>query len=269
MRTPGVLIRAMASDIIASRELSWRLFVRDVSAQYRQSLFGILWAFLPPIVTSAIFIVLNNQRVIDFGDVGMPYAAYVLVGTILWQIFSESVNAPLKSVTAAQSLLAKVNFPREALIVAAFYLTVLNAVIKSTVIVAAISIFHLTPGWGIVFAPLGVLMLILLGIMIGLIITPVGMLYTDVGSSIPIILQLAFFVTPVVYPPPQTFPFSLLGIFNPVSPLLTAARDLLTTGTMSNPTAALVIGCLTLLGLFLGWIVYRISMPILIERMSS
>lgn len=269
MRTPGSLIRAMIADVIASRELSWRLFVRDVSAQYRQSLFGVLWAFLPPIVTSVIFIVLSRQKVIDFGDVGMPYAAYVLVGTILWQIFSESVNAPLKSVTAAQSLLAKVNFPREALIVSAFYLTVLNGLIKSTVIIAVIVIFHLTPGWGLVAAPFFVLLLILLGTMIGLIITPIGMLYTDVGSSIPIILQLAFFVTPVVYPPPQAFPFSLIGIINPVSPLLTAARDLLTTGSLSNPGAAAIVGVLTLLGLLFGWIVYRISMPILIERMSS
>jgi len=259
----------MAMDVMGSRELSWRFFVRDVSAQYRQSLFGILWAFLPPIVTSAIFIVLNNQRVINFGDVGMPYAAYVLVGTILWQIFTESVNAPLKSVTAAQSLLAKVNFPREALIVSAFYLTVLNALIKSTVIVAVILIFHLAPGWGIIAAPLFILMLILLGMMIGLIITPVGMLYTDVGTSIPIILQLAFFITPVVYPPPQTFPFSLLGVVNPVSPLLTAARDLLTAGVLSNAGPAVVISALTFLGLVIGWIVYRISMPILIERMSS
>ncbi len=269
MRTPGSLLKSMAMDVMGSRELSWRFFVRDVSAQYRQSLFGILWAFLPPIVTSAIFIVLNNQRVINFGDVGMPYAAYVLVGTILWQIFTESVNAPLKSVTAAQSLLAKVNFPREALIVSAFYLTVLNALIKSTVIVAVILIFHLAPGWGIIAAPLFILMLILLGMMIGLIITPVGMLYTDVGTSIPIILQLAFFITPVVYPPPQTFPFSLLGVVNPVSPLLTAARDLLTAGVLSNAGPAVVISALTFLGLVIGWIVYRISMPILIERMSS
>ncbi|HFE66844.1 MAG TPA: ABC transporter permease, partial [Chloroflexi bacterium] len=52
MRSPGLLLRAMVSDIRASRELSWRLFVRDLSAQYRQSVFGVLWAFVPPIITS-------------------------------------------------------------------------------------------------------------------------------------------------------------------------------------------------------------------------
>ncbi|MFN2194648.1 MAG: ABC transporter permease [Anaerolineales bacterium] len=269
MRTPGKLVRSMLADVAASRELSWRLFIRDLNAQYRQSLFGVIWAFIPPIVTSLIFIVLNSRKVIDFGDVGIPYAAYVLVGTILWQMFSESLNAPLKSVTAAQQLLAKVNFPREALIISAIYLTVFNSLIKGLVIGAVIIIFRLQPGWGIIFAPLAIMMLILLGIALGLLVTPIGMLYTDVATSLPIIVQLAFFVTPVVYPPPQNFPFSLIAVLNPVSPLLIAARDLLTTGTLTNPLAVALVSGFVLLALLLGWLIYRVALPILIERMSS
>lgn len=269
VRSPGKLLRSMLADVAASRELSWRLFVRDLNAQYRQSLFGVIWAFIPPIVTSLIFIVLNSRNIIDFGNVGIPYAAYVFVGTILWQVFSESLNAPLKSVTAAQQLLAKVNFPREALIISAIYLTVFNTLIKGLVIGAVIIIFRLQPGWGIIFAPLAILMLILLGITLGLLVTPLGMLYTDVATSLPIIVQLAFFITPVVYPAPQTFPFSLIAILNPVSPLLIAARDLLTTGFLTNPLAVGLVSILTVLGLFLAWLIYRIALPILIERMSS
>jgi lipopolysaccharide transport system permease protein len=269
IRSPGKLLRSMLSDVRGSRELSWQLFIRDLNALYRQSLFGVVWAFIPPIVTSIIFIVLNNRNVIDFGDVGIPYAAYVLIGTMLWQIFSDSLNAPLKSVTAAQQLLAKVNFQREALIVSSFYLTVFNALIKGLVIVAVVVIFRLQPGWGILLAPLAVLMMILLGITLGLFVTPIGMLYTDVATSLPIIVQLAFFVTPVVYPPPETFPFSLIAVLNPVSPLLIAARDLLTIGTISNPLAVGLVSLLTLVGLFFAWLIYRVALPIIIERMSS
>ena len=56
IRVPRRLIRSMWNDLKDSKELSWRLFIRDLSAQYRQSLFGALWAFLPPIITSLIFI---------------------------------------------------------------------------------------------------------------------------------------------------------------------------------------------------------------------
>ena len=94
IRTPGLLLRSMWQDVKASRELSWRLFVRDLSAQYRQSLLGVFWAFVPPIITSVIFIVLQSRNIVNFGETDIPYPVYVLVGTILWQLFTESLNAP-------------------------------------------------------------------------------------------------------------------------------------------------------------------------------
>jgi lipopolysaccharide transport system permease protein len=269
MRSPGQLIKSMWRDLLRSRELAWRLFIRDVNAQYRQSLFGVVWAFIPPIITSLIFIFLNSRRVITFGDVGIPYPAFVLVGTILWQLFSESLNAPLKSVTLAQPLLAKVNFPREALILSAFYLVIFNALIKSVVLAGVVLLFGLQPAWGVVLAPLLILAIIVLGISLGLLVTPLGLLYTDVTTSLPIIVQLLFFVTPVVYPPPQTFPFSLIGVLNPISPFIIAGRDLITLGTISNLTEVLIVSGLILVLLFVSWIIYRVALPILIERISA
>jgi lipopolysaccharide transport system permease protein len=259
----------MWQDFRASRELSWRFFVRDLFAQYRQSLFGVVWAFIPPIVTSLIFIFLQSRNIVNFGETDIPYPVYVLVSVVLWQIFAESLNAPLKSITAAKPLLTKINFPREALIISAFYMTLFNMVIKLSIIVVFILIFRLPVTWGLLFAPLAVLMLDLLGFSIGLILTPVGMLYTDIGSAIPIFIQLFFFVTPVVYPPPQEFPFSLIAIVNPVSPLLIAARDLITVGTISNPIAFTLTSGMTLMLLLVAWLIYRLSLPIIIERMSA
>lgn len=269
VRSPGRLIASMWKDLRSSRELSWRLFVRDLSAQYRQSLFGVFWAFVPPIVTSIIFIFLQTRNIVNFGETDIPYPVYVLVSVVLWQLFAESLNAPLKSVTAAKPLLAKINFPREALIISAFYMVLFNMLIKLVIIVVVILAFNLTPGLGVIFAPLAVLMLSLLGFGIGLALTPVGMLYTDIGTSIPIFTQLFFFVTPVVYPPPETFPFSLIAVLNPVSPLLIAARDLITVGTISNPVAFSVVTMLTWVLLLLTWVLYRLSLPIIIERMSA
>lgn len=269
VRSPGRLIASMWKDLRSSRELSWRLFVRDLSAQYRQSLFGVFWAFVPPIVTSIIFIFLQTRNIVNFGETDIPYPVYVLVSVVLWQLFAESLNAPLKSVTASKPLLAKINFPREALIISAFYMVLFNMLIKLVIIVVVILAFNLTPGLGVIFAPLAVLMLSLLGFGIGLALTPVGMLYTDIGTSIPIFTQLFFFVTPVVYPPPETFPFSLIAVLNPVSPLLIAARDLITVGTISNPVAFSVVTMLTWVLLLLTWVLYRLSLPIIIERMSA
>lgn len=269
MRSPGSLIGSMWRDLRASRELAWRLFVRDLSAQYRQSLFGVLWAFIPPIVTSIIFIFLQSRNVLNFGETDIPYPAFVLVGTMLWQMFSESINAPLRSVTAAKPLLVKINFPREALIVSAFYLVLFNTLIKVIIIAVVFVMFRLQLTWGLLLAPVAILMLLLLGIFLGLLLTPLGMLYTDVATALPVALQLLFFVTPVVYPPPQTLPFSLIAVLNPISPPLIAARDLITTGTISNPLAFMIVSVLTIIGTFLAWVIYRVAMPIIIERISA
>lgn len=243
--------------------------MRDISAQYRQSLLGFAWAFLPPIATATIFIILNNRNIINVGPTNIPYPAFVLIGTVLWQVFLDSLNAPLKVVTASKPLLAKINFPREALILSGIGQTLFNLMIKLTIVVVVFFVYDISLSWGVALSFLVVLILIMLGTTIGLLLTPIGMLYTDITQGLTIITGLWFFVTPVVYPAPTTFPFSLLAVINPVSPILVAARDLATEGTIHNPVAFTVVTLLMLALFFITWIVYRLAIPILIERMSA
>jgi lipopolysaccharide transport system permease protein len=269
LRTPGILLTSMWQDLKDSRELAWRLFVRDISARYRQSILGVFWAFLPPILTGLVFIILQSRQIVSFGETDIPYPVFALFGTTLWQLFTESLNAPLNSVRSARAMLAKINFPREALIVSAFYQMLYNLGIKLVILAGIFVYFGIQVTWGLMLAPLAILMLILLGMTLGLLLTPLGTLFTDVSSGLTFGIQLWFFVTPVVYPPPQSFPFSLIGTVNPVSPLLIGARDLATKGVLTNIEPFLIVSGLTIIGLFIAWLIYRTSLPIIIERMSA
>ncbi|WP_096896347.1 ABC transporter permease [Candidatus Scalindua japonica] len=269
MHTPDRLIRSMFNGLLDSRELAWRLFVRDISARYRQSILGIFWAFLPPLVTGLVFIILQSKRVVNLGETDIPYPVYVLVGTTLWQVFTEGLNAPLKSVIAAKPMLAKINFPREALIVSAFYDVLFNFLIKSVILVGIFVYFKVAVTWGLLLAPMAILILILLGISIGLLLTPLGTLYSDITQGLIVVTSFWFFITPVIYPPPQSFPYSLMSTLNPVSPILMGARDLLTKGVITNIGPFLVVSLLTIITLFIAWMIYRVALPILIERMSA
>lgn len=268
IRTPRQLARSMIKDLKASTELSWTLFIRDITAQYRQSLLGVLWTFLPPIVTSFVFIVLQNSGVMELGNTAVPYPVYVLVGTILWQIFTDSLNSPLKAVKSSQAMIVKINFPREALIVSGFLLVLFNSLIKIVVLIGVLLVFEVKFTPGILLASIPTFMLILLGIGSGLLLVPIGLLYSDVSAALPTVTQILFFLTPVVYVAPQTFPYSLLTV-NPVTPLLVAARDLITTGQMSNFGPCLAASALALALAFFSWILYRIGLPIVIERISA
>lgn len=259
----------MCRDLHDSKELAWRLFVRDFSSRYRQSFLGVFWAFLPAVLSGIVFIVLQAKGVVNLGKVDMPYPVFAIIGTTLWQIFSESVTAPLRTVQSSTSMLAKINFPREALIVAAFYDILSSLGIKSIVILVVMLLFKMPLTLGLLFSIPAVLVLVLFGMALGLVLTPIGMLYRDVGSALAVIVPFWFFATPVVYPPPQTFPYSLVARLNPVSPLLVGSRDLMTMGTIPDVWPFTVVTACTMVGLLAAWLVYRVAMPIIVERMSA
>lgn len=269
IRTPWFLFKSMLKDLLDSRELAWRLFIRDITAQYRQSILGILWAFVPPIMASAIFILLQSRGVLNVGETQIPYPVYVLVGTMLWQLFTESLNAPLKSVNTSKTMLAKINFPYEALITSAIYGVLFNLLIKITVIVVIFIYFDVSVSWSILLVTPALIMLMLFGIGVGLLLTPIGMLYNDVTVALPVLVQMWFFLTPVIYPTPDTFPLSIFTLINPVSPLLVGARDLMTLGFISDLTPYIIASCITIVILLVAWVIYHISKPILVERISA
>ena len=269
IRKPRQLFSDMWDGLWRSQELAWRLTVRDISAHYRQSLLGYFWAFVPPIAASMIFIMLNHEGVFNVKEMQISYAAYVLVGTVLWQTFIESVNMPLKVVVGAKSTLAKINFPYEALILSAIGQVLFSFSIKMLIIVGVFIFLDVPVTWGLPLALLASFMLILLGIAIGAMITPIAVLFTDFSFGLMTMLHLWFFLTPVVYPPPDSFPFSLVATLNPVGPILVGARDLATTGAIENLVAFMIVTAVALVALLLIWIVFRLSIPILIERMSA
>jgi len=266
---PGVLLRGMWRDLKASRGLAWRLLVRNISARYRQSALGILWAFIPPIMTTAVFVILRSKGAINIADTIIPYPLFVLTGSILWGVFTGSVNAPLNAIRGGRAMLSKLNFPREALLLAAVGNIIFGFLIKIVLLVAAFIYFGAPLSWSLLFVPLAVAMIILLGMVIGLSLVPVGSLYSDVSTVLPQLLGLWFFLTPVIYPAPTTWPYSLLTRYNPVSPLIIAGRDMMTRGGIYNLPEFLTVSVIVLLAVCVMLVVYRVSLPILIERMSA
>src|SRR3990172_4011301 len=217
---PLFLFREMWQDLLASKELTWQLLIRDISAQYRQSLLGIVWVLLTPLATAGIFILLKKQAILNVEDTGMPYAVFALIGITLWQTFVESINAPLKALTAARPMLAKIKFPYEALILAGAGQVLFNFGLKLLIIALVFLFFKIPLTIGLFASTFAIVMLILLGLFIGLLLTPLGALYTDISRGLVIATHLWFFITPVIYPPLSTFPFNLLATVNPVSPVL-------------------------------------------------
>jgi lipopolysaccharide transport system permease protein len=259
----------MFSDLLASRELAWRLFVRDTSAQYRKSILGYIWAFLPPLVTSLPFIFLNSQGVVSMGETPIPYPAYAMIGTIIWQVFVDALNSPLRTVSAAKPMLARINFPREAILLSGLGQVLLNFLIRLVLLVIVFGWYEISPPPTAVLSFLGILALIIFGFVLGIMLTPIGVLFSDVQQALPVFTLFLLFITPVLYAPPTTgFAAQVAGL-NPLTPLVLATRDWLTLGTTVYVLPFVIVSTVALTLLFLGWMIYRLALPHLIVRIGN
>jgi lipopolysaccharide transport system permease protein len=226
------LLKNMISDLIASRQLAYTLMTRDIKAQYRQSLLGIIWAFIPAIVTAATFTLASQSKLINLGTTDIPYPAYIIFSTALWQTFSESLLSPINGVIAAKDILSKIKFPREAIILAR-----IGEVIFGT-------------GLGMLLAPLNVL-------------------YSDISRGVAIMMGFALFLTPVVFPMPEGDGFfATIVHYNPVTYFLVGIRELTLNGTLVYNTVYIALTAFNIILFFLSWLFYRLSMPFIIERAS-
>ncbi len=169
---PGLLWHEMRHDLWAGRELAWRL--------------AVLWALIIPLANTAVWLFLTGSKVVQVAATPVPYPVFVFTGTLLWSILIDALNAPLQQVTANKALLAKINFPREALIVSGIYQTLFNAAIKLGILLLVLPFLGVHPGWGGLLIPVGLLSLVLMGTAVGLTLTPLGVLYGDIGRGIPL-----------------------------------------------------------------------------------
>lgn len=269
LRHPRKFVHEMISDLWASRELAWRLFVRDVSAQYRTSLLGYVWVFLPPLVASVPFVYLNSAGVIRIADTPIPYAAYAIVGAIIWQTFVDALNSPLRSVNAARSMLTRINFPREAILLSGLMQVGFTFGVRLALLIAVLVAFAVTPPAASPLFLIGMISVALTGFMIGLVLTPLGILYGDIQHGLPIASTFLMLITPVLYPIPASGLGAVVASFNPLTPLITTTRDWLTTGAAAQHIAFLIVSGVTVTLLLLAWILYRLAVPHLVARLGN
>jgi len=263
-------LKTIFAEFPMAHALGYRFAARNIKSRYRQSVLGILWALLPPLATAGVWIVLNHSNVISVKANGINYPLYVITGTMLWSVFAGAVNMPIQTIQNNTSILVKINFPREALLINAFYEVVFNTAISVMIIAGELLFFRIPLTVDLlVFFP-AVLMLMLMGMCAGLLIMPLAMLFKDIQFLLPTVLQFAMYLTPVVYISPSAGAYDRILSLNPVTPVLNLARE----AVMGIPfsvemTTFYIISTIVIIALLAGMVLKRMAMEILIERMGT
>lgn len=259
----------MWKDLASSTDLAWRISMRDFKSQFRQSLLGVFWAFITPLLSTVVWILLQSAGVIQLKNTGIPYAAYVFSGTMIWSIFTESVFAPLQSTQQAKGIMGKINFPKEALLLSGLYKTFGNGLIRIALVIVAFIFLGIYPSIEILFLPFFLIGLISVGFCVGLLLTPFGMLFNDVGRAIPLALQLTMYLSPVIYNIPENPIFSKVMLLNPLTSIIINIRNSMSGLEFVHIDNFMFVQLFAFMLTLLGWRFYRFSIPIIVERSGS
>lgn len=265
LSTPRRFARDLRDDLRIVAHVGWRLFRRNLRVQVRQNLLGYVWMLLPALVSGLVWIYLGRVRILNWQESTLPYPVFVLTGLFLWQGFVEALNCPLQHLQSARSTLTKVRVPHEAFVLAGFGTVLLNMAIRLLILGGVMLWFGIPWHPTLLYVPIGLAMLLLFGLALGWLLAPVGLLYADIANALPVVLNLWFLLTPVVYTAPASVARFLT--LNPITPLLTTTRNWLLTGQGAPAPHFGLIACAAV-GLFvLSWLTYRLAQPHLIVRL--
>jgi lipopolysaccharide transport system permease protein len=182
-----------------SRGMLYFLAIRDIKVRYRQTILGVLWAVLQPLVTMLIMtIVFSKIAQVKTGNI--PYPLFAFTALLPWQLFASCLTRISQSVVTDQSLVTKVYFPRLILPMAAVVAGTVDFCFGFLVLLGLMAWYHYLPGPKILLLPVLMLLAMLSSFAVGTWIAALNTRFRDFGLLVPLIIQVWLFLTPIAYP---------------------------------------------------------------------
>ena len=226
---PGSLSKIDLKELWSYRDLFLVFAWRDISVRYKQTILGILWAILQPVITMIIFtFIFNRMAGIDSGD-GTPYPIFLYTGQLIWKYYSTTITNASNSLVANANLIKKIYFPRLILPCTAATTGLVDFLIASVILAAMMVWYGFSPQMmGLLTFPVLVLTSIICSMGIGLFLAAINVKYRDVRHALPFVISTMMYVTPVIYPVSMLdkYPWAKIAVtwLNPISGVISNAR---------------------------------------------
>src|SRR5947208_3476616 len=181
------------------RELLFFLVWRDLKVRYRQTIIGIGWVVLQPVLTMVLFTAVFGNFAKIPSD-GVPYPIFTYSALLPWNLFASSLTRGTESVVGNAQLISKIYFPRLLLPISGILSPTIDFAISFVIFAAMMIWFRTLPTWGVLALPLFLILALLTALAVGLWLSALNVRYRDVGHTIPFLVQLWMFASPVAYP---------------------------------------------------------------------
>ncbi|PAW77272.1 MAG: phosphate ABC transporter permease [Verrucomicrobia bacterium Tous-C9LFEB] len=185
-------------DLWRYRELLGFLSWRDLLVRYKQTLLGVAWALLRPILFTFVF-TLVFSKIGKFPSNGIPYALLTLTGVLVWQLFATAFGGCSASLVNNAHLITKVYFPRLILPCAAMAVGLVDFLVALVLLFVVMPFFGVWPDWRWLTLPFWIALALITAASAGIWIAALNVRYRDFGTLVPLALQLGMFISPVGY----------------------------------------------------------------------
>jgi ABC-type polysaccharide/polyol phosphate export permease len=243
-------------EIASYRELIAVLAGREIRARYKHTLLGAAWAVALPVSLMVVFTAVFS-RISDIDSGGIPYPVFAYLGLLPWQMHANILTFGARSLTDNRNLVTKVYFAREVLplsrVLAAFF----DFSVAALVLVGLMIWYRIDVGMGVALVPVVFGVQLMLGIGLSFWVSAANLLYRDVQYILQVVVTVWMFASSVVYPIPADGWLRWLNLFNPMTPILNAYRDLIARGHATLTWQFGVAAAISALVLVLGWRWFR------------
>jgi len=253
-------------ELRQSKWLIYQLFKRDFFTIYKQSLIGVFWAFIVPIISVGTFIILNRSGVFNFGEIEVPYPIYAVLGIAFWQLFSTGLIGTSNSLVKAGSMLVKINFSKKSLVIASSAQSLIPFIVQLVLVGVLFFVYGVSPSIKILFFPILIIPIILFTLGFGLILSLLNSVIRDIGNALSVFLTFLMFLTPVLYAKPKIGMLIQITKFNPLYYLISMSRELILKGTMSEWKGFLFSVGVAFLVFIVGLIIFHLTETRVTER---
>ncbi|MDH5185314.1 MAG: ABC transporter permease [Gammaproteobacteria bacterium] len=230
-------------------------------ARFSRSTLGGLWIIIQPLTQVAIYALILSAVLsakLPGIDNQYAYAIYLTAGMLAWSLFSEIISRCLDLFIAQGNLMKKMMFPKITLPTIVIGSSLLNNIMLLLAIMVVFALLGHTPTLQMFWLPLLTIAIVILAVGLGLILGVLNVFIRDIGQVVPIILQVAFWFTPIVYPLsiiPESYRHWLS--FNPMYPIVKGYQDVLVYGSRPDLILILWMGGISILLLVLGLFLFR------------
>lgn len=182
------------------RELLYFLVWRDIKVRYKQSVLGIIWIMIQPLVTMVVFTVLFNQILGIGSDSEIPYPIFAYAALLPWTYFAGTLSRGTTSLVNDRNLISKVYFPRLVMPFSNVLAGLVDFSIAFVVLLGMMAFYNITPTLNILFLPLALLLAVITALGIVLWVSALNLQYRDFQYITPFLIQIWMYATPIIYP---------------------------------------------------------------------